>query len=72
MGTEVKTIKFRGDYIGRDFVSKENPDESWEIKSPADLKDLGAQVDCHYENVDRAVELGNADAIAKRADRLAG
>ena len=52
----VQAIEFEGDFIAGAFVRGERADESWEVKSPADLKDVIARPTAAFANVDRAVE----------------
>ncbi len=47
---------YLGDYINGKFEPCENPDETFEVKSPADYKDILGTVAVKHENVDKAVD----------------
>lgn len=53
---ELSPIKFKGDYIGSEFVRRESGEESWEVFSPGDLKDLVFGPEAYFSHVDKAVE----------------
>lgn len=51
---EVKTIPFKGDYIGGEFRVGRRKDEAWEIVSPADTDDKVIAIESFYDHVDQA------------------
>jgi succinylglutamic semialdehyde dehydrogenase len=51
-----QTIKFLGDYINGQWHLSENPDETWEVKSPANLKDLVVKASAKFDHSAQAVE----------------
>ncbi len=55
-----KQLQYAGDFIGGKFVVPESPDESWEIASPANLKDIVFRAQGKYDHVDRAVQAARA------------
>ncbi|MAV90908.1 MAG: N-succinylglutamate 5-semialdehyde dehydrogenase [Bdellovibrionaceae bacterium] len=66
----MKTIKFKGDYIGSEFIRPESGEESWEVHSPADLSDLVFEPEAFFSHVDKAVESANNAYKAWRATTL--
>lgn len=53
---DLSPIKFKGDYIGSEFIRRESGEESWEVHSPGDLKDLVFEPEAYFSHVDKAVE----------------
>lgn len=53
---ELSPIKFKGDYIGSEFIRRETGEDAWTIHSPADLKDLVFEPEAYFSHVDKAVE----------------
>jgi len=47
---------YLGDFINGQFVKVDKPDESFEVKSPADFKDIMGDVPVKFNHVDQAVE----------------
>ncbi len=52
----MKPLEFAGDFICGRFQTIENPDEEWEVRSPADLKDVVIRLNAKYSHVERAVQ----------------
>ena len=50
----LKPISHLGDYIQGNWTTPENGDETWEIYSPADLKDKVIEVSSSYQHIDAA------------------
>jgi len=50
-----KELSFLGDYFDGKFHLSDRIDEEWEIRSPADLKDVILQPIASFDHVDRAV-----------------
>jgi succinylglutamic semialdehyde dehydrogenase len=53
---ETSPVKFKGDYIGSEFFKSDSGEESWQVHSPADLKDLVFEPEAFFNHVDKAVE----------------
>lgn len=47
-------VSFKGDYINGHFETSSEPDGSWQIVSPANLKDHVISVDYQYSHVEKA------------------
>lgn len=56
----MKPLEFAGDFINGRFHVMENPDEEWEVRSPADLKDVVIRLNAKFSHVDRAVQAARA------------
>lgn len=57
---ETSPIKFKGDYIGSEFIRRESGEDAWEVHSPSDLKDLVFQPEAYFSHIDKAVEAARA------------
>jgi succinylglutamic semialdehyde dehydrogenase len=52
-----KTLNFKGDYIGGEWLLTENADEEWAVNSPANLKDVVIRPSAKFDHVNRATEV---------------
>lgn len=57
---ELNPIKFKGDYIGSEFIRRESGEDAWEVHSPSDLKDLVFEPEAYFTHIDKAVEAARA------------
>lgn len=71
----MKTINYKGAFINGEFRKASKPEESWSIKSPADLTDTVIEVEASYQDVDHACESAKAAqgpwAALSMSDRIA-
>ncbi len=50
-----QVITFRGDFIANRWILSDNPDEKWDVTSPANLKDTVTRASGRFDHVDTAV-----------------
>jgi succinylglutamic semialdehyde dehydrogenase len=57
---DLNPIKFKGDYIGSEFVKRDSGEDAWTVHSPSDLKDLVFEPEAYFSHVNKAVETAKA------------
>lgn len=53
--SQEQIIPFKGDFIGGQWLLSDKTDEEWDVKSPANLKDIVAHVSSRFDHVEQAV-----------------
>lgn len=62
--SNVKPVEYKGSFINGEFNKPQRAEESWVVKSPADLNDEVIQIEASYQDVDKACEAAKEAFVA--------